>query len=303
MSQTRTRALHRRSLNNKLFVALLSSLLVLLLAAVAMVLLSNVYYLATGRTPQGETGWQVLLASLRDPGKHFSIRLSIITASITTLLAMIIGVPAAYVLSRYRLPGATFWDTILDLPIVLPPPVMGLSLLILFSTPAGGLVVAATRGLELLVRGWLNLSVESVTGEWAYTQRGIVIAQFFVACPFGVRAVKAAFDTIGSRHEQVARTLGCTQRQAFWKVVLPMARTGIVAGAVMTWARAIAEFGPILFFCGTTQGKTDVMPVSMFLDNSVGRIEHAVALVLIMIAISTVTLVTFKKLGGQGYLW
>ena len=82
-----------------------------------------------------------------------------------------------------------------------------------------------------------------------------------------------------------------------------MTATGLIAGTIMTWARAMAEFGPILFFCGVTQGRTSVMPVQMFLHFSIGDIERAVALVLIMLVISAVTLVTFKKLGGRGYLW
>jgi len=157
-------------------------------------------------------------------------------------------------------------------------------------------------GLNRVLSVILRYEIQDAT-NWVYTTRGIVLAQFFIACSFGVRAVKASFDTIGRRHEDVARTLGCTQRQAFFRVVLPMARTGIVAGGIMTWARAIAEFGPILFFCGATRWKTEVMPIAMFLKFSVGRIEESVALVLVMISISAVTLLTFKKLGGHGYLW
>jgi molybdate transport system permease protein len=190
-----------------------------------------------------------------------------------------------------------------------PPPVIGISLLVFFMTDAGKLLDALTpvwfvTALNALLSLVLGHSIsESGKLSWVYTTRGIVMAQFFVACAFFVRAVKATFDTIGSRHEEVARTLGCSRWQAFYKVVLPMARTGLVAGAVMTWARAIAEFGPVLFFCGSTRWKTEVMPISMFLLYSSGEIEKAVALVIIMILISTVTLLTFKRLGGHGYLW
>ncbi len=199
-------------------------------------------------------------------------------------------------------------DTVLDLPIVVPPPVIGMSLLMFFLTPAGQ---ALNRLTPLPLVKLLNAFLSLATGHevvddgssWVYTTRGIVMAQFFVACAFGVRAMKATFDTIGTRHEDVARTLGCTRCQAFFKVVLPMAASGLVAGAVMTWARAIAEFGPVLFFAGSTRWKTEVMPIGMFLMYSSGEIEKAVALVIIMIAISAVTLLTFKKLGGKGYLW
>jgi molybdate transport system permease protein len=295
----------RRDLNNKLFSALLGSVLILFLVGVALLLLGNVWYLAT--EPGGDGLWNSLLSSLRDPETHFAVRLSVVTAAITAVIAMVVAIPAAYVLSRYRLPGSGVIDTVLDLPIVLPPPVMGLSLLVFFHTPAGSLVNDLTpEWFAAAVNKMLSVAVGHEIRDdtnWVYTTRGIVVAQFFVACSFGVRAVKASFDTIGTRHEEVARTLGCTRRQAFFRVVLPMARTGIVAGGVMTWARAIAEFGPVLFFCGATRWTTEVLPVAMFLNFSVGRIAPAIALVLIMVTISVVTLLTFKKLGGRGYLW
>jgi molybdate transport system permease protein len=301
------RQVARRDLGNRLFSAVLGSVLVLFLSLILLLLASNVIYLSQSRGPEGQTGWQLLLAAVRNPENLFAVRLSVATASITVLLALVIGLPAAYVLSRYRLPGSGVIDTVLDLPIVLPPPVIGISLLIFFQTPAGRWVdhitpqwaVATSNKVLSLLSGH---AIEDAL-EWTYTTRGIIVAQFFVACSFGVRAIKAAFDTIGTRHEEVARTLGCTKRQAFFRVVLPMASAGIVAGTIMTWARAIAEFGPVLFFSGATRWKTAVLPVAMFLSFSAGDIEGAVALVLIMVAISAVTLLTFKKLGGRGYLW
>jgi molybdate transport system permease protein len=212
-------------------------------------------------------------------------------------------------LARLKLSFTTVADTIVDLPIVVPPPVIGMSLLMFFQTPAGVALNRLTPAwLVHGLNGFLSLVLghpitESGTLTWVYTTRGIVMAQFFVACAFGLRAMKATFDTIGTRHEDVARTLGCTRTQAFVKVVLPMAASGLVAGGVMTWARAIAEFGPVLFFCGSTRWKTEVMPISMFLLYSSGEIEKAVALVIIMITISALTLLAFKKLGGKGYLW
>ncbi len=297
----------RWDLKNRVFTTLLGSLLAIFLVGVVLVLSANIVYLARAEQPDGTTGWQLLRESLRDPENHFAIKLSVFTAALTTLVSLIIGVPAAYILSRHRLPGGTIVDTILDLPIVLPPPVMGLSLLILFNTEIGRAITELTpMWFVTLNNKLLSLATGSSIGdtkEWVYSTRGIVLAQFFVACSFGVRAIKATFDTIGRRHEDVARTLGCSRLRAFFLVVLPMARAGIVASAVMIWARAIAEFGPILFFCGATAWKTEVMPIAMFLNYSGGDIEPAIALVLTMIAISAVTLLTFKRLGGQGYLW
>ncbi len=306
-SQTRTAA-PPRDWNNRLFAGLLGGVLMVFLAAVALVLLSNVWWLSQARDLEGCTGCQIFWKALRDPEVHFAIRLSLVTALLTTLAAVLVAIPSAYALSRFRFRGEKLIDTMLDLPIVIPPPVMGMSLLMFFLTPAGHAVNALTPVWAVkLINGFLSLAVgHPITDDgstWAYTTRGIVVAQFFVVCSLAVRAVKSTFDTVGSRHEEVARTLGCTRRQAFFQVVLPMATNGIVAGAVMSWARAIAEFGPIIFFCGSTAWKTEVMPVSMFMGYSAGRVESSVALVIIMILISTITLLTFKKLGGRGYLW
>jgi molybdate transport system permease protein len=297
----------RGNLNNSLFAAFLIGVLIVFLTATALVLFSNVWYLAGPHPSLEKSGWQLFLEGLRDRENLFAIKLSVLMSAITALLSMLVAIPAAYSLSRFRALGSSVIDTLLDLPIVVPPPVIGLSLLIFFQTTAGRTVNDLTpqwfvSAVNFLLSLFLGHSIQD-DRNWVYSTRGIVVAQFFVACSFGVRAVKAAFDTIGTRHEEVARTLGCTRRQAFFQVVLPMARTGIVAGAVMTWARAVAEFGPVLFFCGATRLKTEVLPIGMFLLYSKGALEQAVVLLLIMLIISTLTLLTFKRLGGKGYLW
>lgn len=295
-------------LNNSLFAAVLAGILIVFLTGVALVLLGNVWYLFVEPHPSIKlTGWQLFVAGLRDPENHFAIKLSVLMSAITALISMLVAIPAAYALSRFRVLGSSIIDTLLDLPIVVPPPVIGLSLLVFFKTPVGQWVNDLTPQwlvtvLNFLLSVFLGRPIEDEQ-NWVYTTRGIVLAQFFVACSFGVRAVKATLDTVGTRHEDVARTLGCTRRQAFFRVVLPMARSGIIAGLVMTWARAVAEFGPVLFFCGATRWKTEVMPVAMFLRYSANEIEPAVVLLLIMLMISTITLLTFKRLGGRGYLW
>ncbi len=304
--KTDTRA--ATDLGNKFFTALLGAVLIAFLTITVLVLVSNVWYLGGAKATQAQSGWQIFLAALRDPEVHFALRLSVTAACLATLVSMLVAIPSAYVLSRFRFRGQHLVDTIIDLPIVVPPPVMGMSLLMLFSTPVGQFLNHLTpQPLVTLLNAFLTLATGHPIADdgstWVYTTRGIPVAMFFVACPFGLRAMKATFDTLGPRHEDVARTLGCTRRQAFLKVVLPMAASGLVAGAVMTWSRCIAEFGPVLFFCGSFEWKTEVMPVGMFLLYSSGQVEKAVALVIIMLLISTVTLLTFKKLGGKGYLW
>jgi molybdate transport system permease protein len=218
----------------------------------------------------------------------FAVRLTVLTSSVTLVASVIVALPSAYALSRFRLPFATVIDTIIDLPIVIPPPVIGLSLLVAFGPRGLGLEDLFEKhfGFGLMYQAW-----------------GIPLAQFTVAAAFCIRALKAAFDSINPRLEHVARSLGCSPWQTFWRVSLPLARNGLIAGAIMTWARAVSEFGPILFFCGATPMKTEVLPISMFLNYSSGNIERGVVLALLMVAMATVTLITFKKLGGKGYLW
>jgi len=248
--------------------------LFLLLLLTTAVLASDALYLT----------WREFLVGLLRKETLWAVELSLITSTVTAALAVLVGIPAAYALSRFRLPGSLLLDTILDLPIVLPPAIMGISLLVFFYMPYGKWLEA--RGLEFV-----------------YTRQGIVLAQFVVAAPFCVRALKAAFDNIDPRLEGVARTLGCSRVRAFWKVTLPLAKSGLIAGAIMTWARAVGEFGPILFFVGTEPTKAGVMPIRIFLDMSIGQVESALTMVLIMLAIGTLALLAFKKLGGRGYLW
>ena len=209
----------------------------------------------------------------------FAMKLSLITSTLSVILSLLFAVPIGYVLSRYQFAGKLLVDTIIDILIVLPPLVIGVSLLIFFRTPLGQAIEAS--GLHFV-----------------YTPLGIVLAQFIVASAFGVRAIKAAFDTIDKRLEDVARTLGFSKFKAFFKVTLPMARNGIIAGGVITWARAIGIFGPIMVFVGTTRLKTEVLPTSIYLELSIGRIEEALAISMVMIIFSVITIALFKKLGG-----
>src|SRR5262249_17347296 len=160
----------------------------------------------------------------------------------TAILSVWVAVPLGYLLSRYLFPLKWLVDAIMDIPIVLPPLVIGLSLLILFQTPPGRLIER----------------VVPVT----YAVPGVILAQFAVACAFAVRTMRVTFDGISPRREEVALTLGCARSQAFWLVVLPEARRGLVTAGTLAWARALGEFGPILVFAGATRLKTEVLSTS-----------------------------------------
>jgi molybdate transport system permease protein len=221
-------------------------------------------------TPEGH-------AFLRQVGS--SVKLSFVTSVTTTFLSLLIGIPAAYALSRFKYPLPLVVDTILDMPIVLPPLVAGVALL-------------------TVLRYWLGPLFDALGIQVHYTARGIVVAQLFIAAPFAVRAIKAAFDDITPRYEEVARTLGCTPFQAFRLVGLPLARHGILAGAIMTWARAVSEFGPILIFC-TASEKTAVLPIRVYLFNSAGDVAGGVVTSVILIIMAAASLLSFKLLGGS----
>ena len=265
---------HKGRIGAAFFRFVFVSSLALLVSVVVVTLLAIVTYLDVPTFTKALLSSEVL----------FAIKLTVITTSITTCLAVALGIPAAYVLSRYRVPLHALIDTILDLPIVLPPLVAGIALLVFFQTAAGQ---------------W----IEAHLMRFVFTTQGIVLAQFIPAGTFCLRSMKAAFDSIDPRMEQVARTLGCSERQAFVQVLLPLARNGLVAGAIMTWARAAGEFGPILMFAGATRFKTEVLPIAIFLNMSIGNVEMALSVTVILVILATVALLAFRRLGGRGYLW
>lgn len=225
-------------------------------------------------------------AALAKPEIQAAFRLTILSCTIAALLSIWVATPLGYLLSRYKFPGRWIIDTIVDIPIVLPPLVLGLSLLILFHKPF------PFFGFEL--ETWLRDTVGfPVTYRWP----AVVLAQFSVACAFAVRTMRVTFDQIDPRAEDVARTLGCTRGQAFMQIALPQAWRGMIAATTIAWARALGEFGPILVFAGTTRMRTEVLSTTVFLELSIGQLDAAVAVSLLMVAMAVVVLVLLRLLG------
>jgi molybdate transport system permease protein len=218
--------------------------------------------------------------ALHTPEIRAALWLTLWTTTLAALISLALAVPIGYALSRYRFPGRLLVDTMVDLPIVFPPLVMGVSLLVLCRSPIG-------------------LWLESVGIEFIYQRSGIVLAQVFVAASFGIRTIKATFDDIDRREEDVAQTLGCTRGQAFWQVALPNAREGIVAGAILAWARAFGMFGPLMVFVGAVRMRTEVLSTTVYLETSVGHIELALAVALFMIVVATGALILIRLFGGR----
>jgi molybdate transport system permease protein len=133
-----------------------------------------------------------------------------------------------------------------------------------------------------------------------YQVPAVVLAQFAVAAAFAVRTMRVTFEQIHPRAEQVALTLGCTRAQAFWRVLLPEARRGLLTAATLAWARSLGEFGPILVFAGATPLRTEVMPTTVFLELSVGKLDAALAVSLVMVGAAVVVLVITRLFGLRG---
>jgi len=226
--------------------------------------------------------WQALgSAEIR-----YAIRLSLISCSVAAILSLWVAVPLGYLMSRQQFAGKGLLDAILDIPIVLPPLVIGLSLLILFQFKIG------SSTIDDFFNNRLGLPV-------TYAIPSVILAQFAVAAAFAVRTMRVTFDQINPRNEQVALTLGCTRRQAFWSVVLPEARRGVLTAATLAWARSLGEFGPILIFSGATRMKTEVLSTTVYLELSVGHIEAAVAVSLLMIAAAILVLLVLRFFGAE----
>ena len=223
-------------------------------------------------------------AALMRPEIRAAFRLTLISCTMAAILSLWVAVPLGYLLSRCKFPGRWLVDTMVDIPIVLPPLVVGLSLLILFHLPING------WELEEALRDRVGFPV---TYRWP----AVVLAQFAVACAFAVRTMRVAFDQIDSRPEDVARTLGCTRAQAFMEITLPQASRGMIAAFTIAWARALGEFGPILVFAGATRMRTEVLSTTVFLELSVGQLDAAAAVSLMMVAMAVVVLLLLRVFG------
>lgn len=218
-----------------------------------------------------------MFAALADRRIQHSIWLSLISCTMSAVISVMIAIPMGYLIARHEFRGKRLLDAILDIPIVLPPLVIGLSLLILFQFPP--------------FRWWAR--------DIVYQVPSVVLAQFAVACAFAVRTMKATFDHINPRCEDVAITLGCSRAQAFGWVLLPEAERGILTAFTLAWARSLGEFGPLLIFSGATRMKTEVLSTSVFLEMNVGDIEAAVAVSFIMVTAAVIVLILTRMIGSE----
>jgi molybdate transport system permease protein len=242
----------------------------LYLALIAALIVADLSYTSPGH----------LLRALQTREIRSAIGLSLLSCSATAIPSLWVAVPLGYLLARTSFRGKVLVDLLVDVPLVVPPLVIGLSFLILFQTPPG---LAVQRVLPI-----------------TFAIPAVVLAQFAVSAAYAVRTMKVTFEQISPRTEDVARTLGCSRAGAFWRVTLPEAWRGILTAGTLTWARALGEFGPILVFAGATRMKTEVLSTTVFLELSVGNLEASLAVSLLMIVVAVSVLTVVRTFGVRG---
>lgn len=222
-----------------------------------------------------------LVANLKLPQVRHAIGLSLRTSSWATLASVLLGTPVAYLLARRQFPGRILLDNLIDLPIVLPPAVAGLSLLLVF-------------GRRGWIGGWLNDLGLRIT----FTELAVIIAQTFIAVSLFVRATSIGFAAVEPELEDAAAIDGANRWQAFWRITLPLSRRAFLTGMALAWARALGEFGATIIFAGNFPGRTQTMPLAIYLGFELD-LDVAVTLSVILVACSFLVLLVVRGVFGR----
>lgn len=217
--------------------------------------------------------WRSLPSQLASTEVWQALQLSLISATAATAVALVLGVPLAWLLARTEFPGRGLVRALVTLPLVLPPVVGGVALLLALGR--NGIV---GKSLD----AWFGITLP-------FTTAGVVVAEAFVAMPFLVISVEGTLRAADPRYEEAATTLGASRFTAFRRVTLPLIAPGIAAGAVLAWARALGEFGATITFAGNFPGRTQTMPLAVYLALQ-NDPEAAIALSLILLAVSIAVL-------------
>jgi molybdate transport system permease protein len=227
--------------------------------------------------------WGRLGAALSGTDATQALTLSLWTATVSTAISMVIGVPLAWVLARSSFPGQRLLRALVTLPLVLPPVVGGVALLLAFSRT--GIV---GRYLD----SWFGLTIP-------FTPLAVIMAETFVAMPFLIITVEGAFRSADQGFEEAAATLGAQRLTVFRRITLPMVAPSLGAGAVLCWARALGEFGATITFAGSFPGQTETMPIAVYyaLENDP---DAAIALSLVLLVVSVVVLASLRDRWVRG---
>lgn len=219
-----------------------------------------------------------IFRSLHDPVVIDALRLSLTTSTITTIMVVIMGTPIAYVSARFHYFGKEIADSLIDLPVIMPPAVAGIALLMAF-------------GRMGIVGHYLSAFGISI----AFTTLAVIIAQVFVSSPFYIRQARTSFEDVDLAFENAARTLGASQVYTFFHVILPIAMNGLISGAIMAFARSLGEFGATIMFAGNFQGRTQTMPLAIYTAMQ-GDLDVSLCLSIILVAFSFVVIIIVKTM-------
>ena len=226
------------------------------------------------------TGSGAPLKALGESDVQSAIWLSLSVSVGAALLAAFIAIPVGYALSRYHFPLKTVIEGLRVIPILMSPMALGVSLLLLFRSDPGQ---------------WC----EDNLIRFVFEVPGMLLAQFIVALSLETLIIRSAFDSVNLRYEQVARFLGCTPWQSFIKVSLPLARNGIISAIILGWARAIGDFGATSMIAGAVKGKTETMPISIYLSMSSVSLDRAVSLSVVLTLVTVLALIIVQALSTK----
>ena len=223
-------------------------------------------------------GLKSLPACLVQPEVRFALGLSVKSACVSTVLCFLLAAPTAYTLTRTALPGRRAAEMVLELTMSLPYIVLGLSMLVLFSSPAGK---------------WLKEAGFPVV----FHQNGVILAQLVVNLPFAVRLCAAAFRGVDRKLECTAGLLGASPAQQFFTVLLPLSKNALISAVILVWSRALGEFGATLMLVGVTRMKTETLPGSIYLAVSTNNLDAALASAFLLLVLSALSLTAASLLG------
>ena len=207
-----------------------------------------------------------LASSLVSPAVLDAVVLSLLTTTASLLLTVAIGLPLAFVLARRSFPGKRLAEIVIDLPIVLPPSVAGLALLLVFGS-----------------RGLLGSPLAALGWSIPFTTVAVILAQTFVSAPFFVRSARAGIAGVDRDLEDAARVDGASERQVFRAVTIPLASSALAAGLVMSWARALGEFGATIMFAGNVEGRTQTLPLVVYAEFGAGDLDASIAAAAVLV--------------------
>jgi molybdate transport system permease protein len=208
-----------------------------------------------------------------------ALALSLVTTAASIVIMVAIGTPVAFLLARTRFRGQALLETAIDLPIVLPPSVAGLALLLVFGR-----------------RGLLGPPLELLGISLPFTTMAVILAQVFVAAPFFIRSARTGFAAVDHDLEDAARVDGATERRVFLDVTVPLAAAPLAAGLVMSWARALGEFGATIMFAGNTEGHTQTLPLVVYSEFQAGNLDTSIAAAAVLVLAAAGVLVSVRLL-------